>query len=224
VFDRTIGLIGEDSLNKIKSKRVLVLGLGGVGGSALETLVRSGVEDLIIIDFDSVDVSNINRQVISFNDTIGRKKIDVATEFVRRINPECRVISYDIFLNEENISDILDANFIDYIIDACDSIKTKQHLIKEALKRKIKIISSMGTGNKLDPAKLSIIDIRKTNNDPIARIMRKWVKENKINDKIMVVSSSELPEKKDKVYSMSFVPNVAGILLAQYVISDIIKK
>jgi len=223
MFDRIEKLIGIEKLNLIKSKTVLIVGLGGVGGSALETLVRSGVSNLIIVDYDIVDISNLNRQVISNYNNIGNKKVDEAEIFCKNINPSCKIKKFDIFLDENNILSIINSFKIDYIIDACDNINAKKTLILNSIKNKIKIISCMGTGNKLDPTKLSIVDIRKTCNDPIARILRKWVKDNKIKEKIPVVSSLETPIKKGKVIStMSFVPNTAGVLLANYVIMDII--
>lgn len=224
MFDRIERLIGKENLTLIKNKSVLIVGLGGVGGSAILSLVRSGIGKVIIIDFDNVDISNINRQLIAFNDSVGRKKTDVCEEVIKNINPECEVVKYDIFLDKDNIIKILDDNNPDYVIDACDSVKTKQALIKTCLYKKIKIISCMGTGNKLNPLDLEITDIRKTVNDPLARVMRKWVKDNRINDKIMVVSSKENPLKKDRVIaSMCFVPNAAGMLIANYIIKDIIK-
>lgn len=224
MFDRIEKLIGKDNLISIKEKCVMIVGVGGVGGSALETLVRSGIEKIIVVDFDTIDISNLNRQVISSYNNVGNKKVDVSQDFCTKINPNCKIKKYDLFLNNENISDVFNENDIDYVIDACDSVKTKQLIILESLKRKIKFISCMGTGNKLDPTKLEITDIRKTNNDPLAKVMRKWVRDSNIKDKIPVVSSLEIPQKKDKVIaSMSFVPNTAGILLAKYVITDIIK-
>ena len=224
MFDRVERLIGKENLTLIRNKSVLIVGLGGVGGSAILSLVRSGIGKVIIIDFDSVDISNINRQLIAFHDSVGRKKTDVCEEIIKNINPECEVVKYDVFLDKDNIIKILDDNNPDYVIDACDSVKTKQALIKTCLYKKIKIISCMGTGNKLNPLDLEITDIRKTVNDPLARVMRKWVKDNRINDKIMVVSSKENPLKKDRVIaSMCFVPNTAGMLIANYIIKDIIK-
>lgn len=224
MFDRIERLIGKENLTLIKNKSVLIVGLGGVGGSAILSLVRSGIGKVIIIDFDSVDISNINRQLIAFNNSVGRKKTDVCEEIIKNINPECEVVKYDVFLDKDNIIKILDDNNPDYVIDACDSVKTKQALIKACLYKKIKVISCMGTGNKLNPLDLEITDIRKTVNDPLARVMRKWVKDNRINDKIMVVSSKENPLKKDRVIaSMCFVPNAAGMLIANYIIKDIIK-
>ncbi len=223
MFDRIEKLIGKEKLDLIRTKKVLLVGLGGVGGSSLESLVRSGIENIIIIDYDIIDISNLNRQVITFSDNVGEKKINAAFDFCKKLNPNCKIKKYDLFLNDENISNVLDAENVDYIIDACDSIKTKKSLILESYKRKIKIISCMGTGNKLNPTLLQIVDISKTKNDPIARIIRKFCKDNMIT-RLPVVSSNEIPIKKDKIIStMSFVPNTAGILLANYVILDIIK-
>ena len=223
MFDRIEKLIGSEKFDLIRCKKVLLVGLGGVGGSCLEALVRSGIEDIVIIDYDVIDVSNLNRQVITFYDNIGQKKTDVAFDFCKRINPNCNIKKYDLFLNDENISNILENENVDYIIDACDSIKTKEMLILESNKRKIKMISCMGTGNKLNPSLLQMVDISKTKNDPIARIIRKFCKDNMIT-RLPVVSSVEIPIKKDKIIStMSFVPNTAGILLANYIILDIIK-
>lgn len=224
MFDRIEKLIGREKLALIKTKTVLLVGLGGVGGSALETLVRSGIGNIIIVDFDKVDISNLNRQVITFLDNIGEKKIDAAYDFCKSINKDCNIIKYDMFLDKDNIKELFDNHDIDYVIDACDSIKTKQNLILESKKRNIKIISCMGTGNKLDPTKLEIVDISKTVNDPLAKVMRRWAKDNRIKGKVMVVSSTEVPINKGKeIATMSFVPNTAGILLANYIITDIIK-
>ena len=223
MFDRIERLIGKENLTLIKNKSVLIVGLGGVGGSAILSLVRSGIGKVIIIDFDSVDISNINRQLIAFNDSVGRKKTDVCEEVIKNINPECEVVKYDIFLDKDNIIKILDDNNPDYVIDACDSVKTKQALIKACLYKKIKIISCMGTGNKLNPLDLEITDIRKTVNDPLARVIRNKFKNEK--RKIMVVYSKEKGVKiSDRTPgSTSLVPSVAGVMCASFVINDIME-
>lgn len=222
MFDRIESLIGTEKMNLIKSKTVLLVGVGGVGASCFETLIRSGVGRIIVIDYDKVDITNLNRQVITFNDNIGLSKTDVSFLFAKKINPSCEVKTYNTFLDESNIGDILNDNKIDYVIDACDSVKTKKVLILECNKRNIKIISCMGTGNKIDPTKLEITNIYKTNNDPLAKNIRKWARDNKLK-KLVVVSSTEIPIKKSStISSISFVPNTAGILLANYVIRDII--
>lgn len=223
MFDREIRLIGLEKYDLIKSKTVAIIGLGGVGGYALETLVRSGIESIILVDYDTIDISNINRQIIATTKNIGTKKIEAAKLRALEINPNCKVTTLDLKLNEDNIDSLF--NFkIDYIIDACDTISVKKRLILECHKRKIKLISSMGSGNKLDPTKFSICDIRKTSYDPIAKIIRKFVIENKIKEKVMVVSSTEAPKKIEGVISsISYVPSVVGIYLTTYVINDIIK-
>ena len=223
MFERLELLIGKEKLCQIEKEKILIVGVGGVGGACAVSLIRSGIKNIVIIDFDIVDVSNINRQVVAFNSTIGKKKVDVLENIIKDINPDVNVIKYDVFLDKNNIYEIFDREKPSFVIDCCDSKETKKEIIKECLNRKIKFISSMGTGNKLDPSQLEIVDIRKTNNDPLARIFRKWVKDEKINNKIPVLCSKELPIKSGRVVaSSSFVPNSAGLLIASYVIRKII--
>lgn len=225
MFDRLELLIGKDNLDKIKSTKVLIVGVGGVGGECAVSLVRSGIKDIVIIDFDKVDITNLNRQVVAYHSTIGKKKVDVLENILKDINPECNVSKYDLFLDKDNIKEIFDRENPSFIIDCCDSKETKKAIILEALERDINFISSMGTGNKLDPSMLEITDIRKTNNDPLARIFRKWVKDLKINKKIPVLCSKEVPVHTGNVVaSSSFVPNSAGLLISSYVIRKTINK
>ena len=209
--------------NLIKNKTVLIIGLGGVGGYALESIVRSGIERIIIVDYDIVDETNLNRQILSLNNNIALKKVEVAYDRIKKINKDCEVIKLDIKVTLDNIN-ILFNEKIDYVIDACDTVEVKKELIRQCLKRKIKLISCMGTGNKLDPSKLEIVDIRKTSYDPLAKIIRKMVKEENIKEKVMVVASKEQPIKTNTktIGSTSFVPAVAGLLCASFVINDII--
>lgn len=223
MFERTISLVGVDNFNQIKEKTILIVGLGGVGGYATEALVRSGIHNLILIDHDTIDITNINRQIISTNNNIGNVKVDEFKKRILEINPECNVIIHKMFLNRTNYN-ILDNYQIDYIIDCCDSVDTKKLLIDYSLNKNIKLISSMGTANKLDPTKLTITDIRKTSYDPLAKILRKYVNDLKTNKKIMVVSSIEQPLKKEILSTLIFVPATAGLLCANYVIKDIIEK
>ena len=223
MFERTIKLIGEENLEKIKNKTVCIVGLGGVGGSACEALVRSGIENFIIIDYDTIDKSNLNRQIITTRDNIDNKKVFEMEKRIKSINDNCNVYAIDNFINYENI-DIIFNNKIDYLIDACDSVFTKELLISKCLENKIKFISCMGTGNKLDPSKLEITDIRKTSYDPLAKILRKYVAGKKTNKKIMVVSSTEKPIRKDCLSSLIFVPATSGVLCANYIIRDILDK
>ena len=224
MFEREIKLIGEENLEKIKSKTVAVVGVGGVGGYAVESLVRAGISKLIIIYYDIVDITNLNRQIISLQSNIGKYKTDVIKERINNINPDCNVITINTKLNEENLY-LLFNEKPDYIIDACDTLKVKEMLILECKKRKIKLISSMGTGNKLNPELLKITDIRKTSYDPLAKKIRKFVVDNKIKGKVMVVSSVEQPKKVEGVISsISFVPPISGLLCTSYVINDILKE
>lgn len=209
-------------IDKLKDKTVLIVGIGGVGGYALEAIARSGINNIIIVDNDVVDITNLNRQIISNLNNVGCKKIEVAKERVLGINKECNVITYDLFLDDKNIYDIIDNHQIDYIIDACDTMIVKKELIRISKKRNIKLITSMGTANKMHPEKLEIMDIRKTEYDPVAKLIRKMIKDEKINGKVMCVCSKEVPIKNKKLGSNAFVPATAGLLLASYVINDIV--
>lgn len=222
-LDRLLKIINEEELKKIKETRVLIVGIGGVGGYALEALVRMGVSHITIVDSDIVDITNLNRQIIALHSNIGKKKVLVAKERILDINENTCVSALDLFLNKDNIAS-LPIDF-DYIIDACDTVTTKLELVKWANKRNIKIISAMGTGNKFDPTKLEITDIFKTNNDPLAKVMRRLLRENGIK-KLMVVASKELPIKTNTRVpgSTSLVPSVAGIYCASYIINDILNK
>ena len=222
MFSRVIEFMGLDSFNKIKNSTVLIVGVGGVGGYAMESLVRSGIGHLILIDFDKIEESNLNRQIISNNSNIEAYKVDEAKKRILEINPDCLVDTLNIFLDKDTIK-MLDNYKFDYIIDACDSVLAKKLLIDYAIDNDIKIISSMGTAKKMDPTKLEILDIRKTSYDPLAKIIRKYVLDKKTNKKIMVVSSTEAPIKSEILASLVFVPATAGMLCGKYVIDDIIK-
>lgn len=224
MYERIIKLIGEENLNKIKNKTVCIVGLGGVGGFATEAIVRSGVGNVIIVDYDRIDISNLNRQIITNQNNIGKSKVQEMKKRIKSINPNCNITIIEEKIDSNNIN-LIFQNKIDYLIDACDTITTKEALIIECTKRKIKIISSMGTGNKLNPTLLEICDIRKTSYDPIAKKIRKFVADNKIKDKIPVVYSKEQnPKFQGNIPSMIFVPATAGLLLANYVIRDIINN
>ena len=224
-FSRLEKIIGTDSLNSLSNKTVLILGVGGVGGYVVESLARSNIGTLILVDYDKVDVTNINRQIVALSSTIGKSKVDVLEERIKDINSGCKVIKIDKFIDDSNFLELFNNN-IDYFVDACDTVLVKKLVIKECLKRNIPFISSMGTGNKLDPSKLEIIDIRKTVNDPLAKILRKFVKDEKINKKVMVLSSKELPIKTGERTpgSSAFVPSSAGLLIASYIVRSFIDK
>lgn len=222
-FDRLKKIINDNEFEKIKKTKVLIVGIGGVGGYALEALIRSGVEYITIVDNDIVDITNINRQIISLQKTIGKTKTNVAKLRALDINPNAKINEIQKFIDKDNIDELFNDNY-DYIIDACDTITTKVLLIKYAKEKNINIISCMGTGNRLDPTKLCITSLDKTNNDPLAKVMRKLLKENNITTEIPVVWSSELPINiSDRTPgSCITVPATAGLFLASYIINNII--
>lgn len=224
-FDRIKKVIGQDALDVIKNKSVLILGCGGVGGYVAEGLARSGIGTLILVDFDIIDETNVNRQIIALDSTMGCKKIEVLERRIKDINGLCNVIKIDNFINENNYKELFNEK-IDFFVDACDTVKTKKCIIMECLDKKIDFISCMGTGNKLDPSKLEITDIRKTNNDPLARIIRKFIKDKKINKKVIVLSSNEVPVKTQDSTpgSLIFVPACAGLMISSYIIKKFIEK
>ena len=224
MFDRLLKLISNEDLEKLKNTNVLLVGVGGVGGYTLEALVRAGIGNITIVDADVVEESNLNRQIISLHSTIGMPKVDVAASRALDINPNLNINKINEFITKDNINILFNTKY-DYIIDACDTITTKVLLIKEAKNRDIEILSCMGTGNRFDPSKVKIIDIAKTNNDPLAKIMRKLLKEEGIKHQ-KVIFSDELPIKtKDRTPgSTSLVPSVAGIYAASYVVNNILKN
>ena len=220
MFERLITLIGEDDVNKLKKANVLIVGLGGVGGYALETLVRSGIYNLTIVDGDIVELSNLNRQIISKRDVIGRPKALVAQARTLEINPDVNLKVINEFISEDNYS-LLNIDSFDYVIDACDDLNLKLLLIKNA--DKYKLISSMGTANKMDMTRFKITTVDKTSYDPLAKIIRKKIKEEKIRTKFKVVSSDEKVMKNGtKLGTVAYMPAISGLLCASYVINDII--
>lgn len=223
MFDRVISLIGNDKFVNLQNTKVLIVGCGGVGGYAFETLVRSGIGNIDLIDFDDIDVSNLNRQVITSQSNIGLSKVEEAKKRALLINPNLNINTYKMFLDDSNIDKILNNNY-DYIIDACDSVNTKIELMKKSVTGKFKLISSMGTAKKMNPTKLSITTLDKTNYDPLAKVLRKKIKDLKINKKMYVVSSDEAAIKCDILGSFMMVPASAGILCAKFVIDDVLKK
>ena len=223
MFDRLEGLIGKDNVLKLNNAKVLLVGVGGVGGIALETLIRNGIENIIIVDKDKVDITNKNRQIIALDSTINKYKCDAFKERILDINNNCNITVINEFLDESNIDDIFKLDF-DYVIDCCDTVDTKVLLIKYALKNNKKIISSMGMAKKMDTKKVSIMKINQTSYDPLAKIVRRKLRDEGITDNIMVCSSTEEDIGGDKLYSYSPVTNYAGILIADYIIKDIIKE
>jgi tRNA A37 threonylcarbamoyladenosine dehydratase len=223
MFERTIKLVGEENFKKITNTTVAVIGIGGVGGYAVEALIRSGISSIILVDYDTIEITNLNRQIISDQKHIGYFKVDEMEKRILNINPTCKITTLYDKLSIDNINILFKYSF-DYLIDACDTISVKQELIKRCLKNNIKIISCMGTGNKLNPSMLEITDIKKTSYDPIAKKIRKYLKDNNINKKVPVVYSKEQNKKfEGSIPSLIFVPATAGLLCSNYVIKDIIE-
>lgn len=220
MYDRVINLIGPDNFDILSKKKILLVGVGGVGGFVFEALIRSGIKNITVYDGDTVEITNLNRQLVANLDTIGKYKSDIAVSKAKKINEDINVSGYNKFLDASNIND-LDKDY-DYIIDACDSINTKLELIRFAEDKNIKIISSMGVGNRVDASKLIITRLNKTSNDPLAKKLRKLVKDNNLNMNTLVLCSTEVPIKKGKVDSLITLPGVAGLLIANYVINDLI--
>ena len=223
-LERTRTLIGDNAIEKLKKSRVIVFGIGGVGGYTVEALVRSGIGEIDIVDNDKVSISNLNRQIVALNSTIGEYKVDVMKKRALDINPDLKINTYKLFFDEKTKAEI-DFLKYDYIVDAIDSVKSKLLLIELAKNNNIAIISSMGTGNKLNPLEFEIADIFKTSVCPLARIIRTELKKRGIKD-LKVLYSKEKPYKDGSKVpsSISFVPSIAGLIIASEVIKDIIEQ
>ena len=247
-FARTQLLLGEKAMEKLKNSRVAVFGAGGVGGYSVEALARSGVGAIDIIDDDKVCLTNINRQIIADTKSIGKYKVDVAKERILSINPKCKVTTYRCFYLPENASEFDFSNY-DYVIDAVDTVTAKINLVMQANESNVKIISSMGAGNKLDPTAFMVSDIYRTSVCPLAKVMRRELKKRNIK-KLKVVYSKEealVPEKDESIScsshcvcppgterkctdrraipgSVAFVPSVVGLIIAGEVIKDLIAE
>lgn len=217
-----IELMLPDKIGLLKDKHIAIFGVGGVGGYTLEALIRSGIEYIDIYDFDTIDISNINRQVIANSETVGKTKVE---EWVRRaklINPKININGFNMFVDHTNI-DSIDFNQYHYVVDAIDTVTSKLMLIKKCDQLNIPLISSMGTGNKIRPELLEITDIKKTSICPLARVIRKKLRDENINH-LTVIYSKEEPKKTNthKPGSTIFVPSVAGIMIANWIFRKII--
>ncbi|USK58919.1 tRNA threonylcarbamoyladenosine dehydratase [Peribacillus asahii] len=240
-FSRNELALGQEGLNLLKNSTVAVLGIGGVGSFAAEALARSGVGRLVLVDKDDVDITNVNRQIHALLSTVGQQKVELMRDRVKEINPECEVIALKMFYTEETYEQFFSYG-LDYVIDASDTIIYKIHLMKECLKRNIKMISSMGAANKMDPTRFQIADISKTHTDPLAKVIRTKLRKEGITKGIPVVFSDESPivirEDVRKVVgndeakirkakmppsSNAFVPSVAGLIAASWVVRDIVR-
>lgn len=226
IFLRTEALLGSEAIKKLKNSKVLLFGLGGVGGHCAEALIRSGIGEITLVDKDAFDETNLNRQIFATVDAIGKRKTEVAKERLLNINPNCKINTFDMFYLPET-SGKIDFSEYDYIIDAIDTVTGKIEIIMNAKNSGVPVISSMGTGNKLDPSRLKIADIYKTSGCPLARVMRHEMKKRDVK-KLTVVYSDEKPyskavdeEGKPLTASNAFVPATAGILIASKVCYDL---
>jgi tRNA A37 threonylcarbamoyladenosine dehydratase len=241
-FSRTELAIGPEGLAIMKNSTVAVLGIGGVGAMAVEALARTGIGRIILIDKDSVDITNINRQIHALTTTIGQNKTDLMVDRIKLINPECEAIALNMFYTEETYEELFKYK-LDFVIDASDTIIYKIHLIKECLARGIPMISSMGAANKMDPTRFQVADISKTSMDPIARVIRTRLRKEGIKKGVKVVFSTEQPVKpredvteqivpanapdrrkaKQPPASNSFVPPVVGLIMVSVTVRDLLE-
>ena len=230
-LNRTEMLIGKENVKKLQNSHVVVFGLGGVGSYVVEGLVRAGIGYISIIDKDIVDVTNINRQIIADTETVGRAKVDLEEERILKINPNAHVYKIKEFVNKDNLEEIIEKIIklqnivtINYVVDAIDTVSSKLEIIKYCNAHNIKLISCMGTGNKLDASKFEIADISKTSVCPLAKVIRKELKKLNIQH-LKVLYSKEEPLKTNTASpaSISFVPSVAGLLIAGEIVRDMIK-
>ena len=222
IFSRTERLIGEDALQKLKNSNIIIFGLGGVGSYTAEALARSGIGKMTVVDKDTVDITNINRQLYALRSTVGKPKAEVAKARILDINPECEITAIQKMYLPENSEDFVLSQY-DYIVDAIDNVTAKIDLAVKAEEFDIPIISSMGTGNKLDPAAFKVSDIYKTSVCPLCRVMRTQLKKRGVK-KVKVVYSEEMPKTDGErtPASISFVPPAAGLIIAGEVIKNII--
>ena len=241
-FSRTEMLIGTDALNKLRHSKVIIFGVGGVGGYVCEALARSGVGEIHLVDNDIVSITNINRQILALLSTVGRDKVDVAEERIADINPQCVVRKYKMFYLPENADDI-DLSQMDYVVDCIDTVKAKLELARRCHRLGVPFISSMGAANKMNPAAFRVLDIQKTQMDPLAKVIRKQLRREGILH-MKVVCSEEKPIKpadvegsigetqdkaKDNTHkqvpaSNAFVPAAAGLVIASEIVKDLIMQ
>ena len=230
-FLRTEMLIGPGGVERLKNASVIVFGIGGVGGYACEALARAGIGSIALVDHDTVETTNINRQITALSSTVGRYKADVMRDRILDINPNCRVISHNVFLDADTAEDFNLSKY-DYAVDAIDTVTSKLLLVKLCLEADVKLISCMGTGNKLDPSRFEVTDIYKTSGCPLARVMRRELRKMGVKE-LTVLYSPEEPKKQEFIpermensskippATISFVPPVAGMMIAGKVICDI---
>lgn len=224
IYQRTELVIGKDNLEKIKRAKICICGIGGVGSYVLEALARIGVGNIVIIDNDNVDITNINRQLIATVDNVGNSKVEEAKKRINSINPEIKITAVKDFIDTTNVDNYV-TDDCDYVVDAIDSVESKIAIIRACKQKNLKIISSMGMANRLEPLKIKVADISKTEVCPLAKVVRKRLKEEGIK-KVKVVFSTESAIKTgDKTLgSVSFVPATAGLVIASEIVKDIINE
>lgn len=229
IYEREILLIGEDGVKTLAEKKVVIFGLGGVGSYVCEGLARAGIGHFVLVDSDTVALSNINRQLFALHSTLGRKKVDVAKKRILDINPDAEVDVYDVFYLPEN-AETIDFSDCDYIVDAIDTVSAKIEIAVRADEMGVPIISCMGTGNRLDPLKFEITDIYKTDTCHLARVLRRELRKRKVKGLKVLYSTAEAisvpkdsSKRKQTPGSISFVPSVAGLICAGEVVKDLLK-
>lgn len=231
-YERTRMILGDEAIDKLKRASVIIFGVGGVGSFAAEAVARAGVGKITLVDNDTVSFTNINRQIIALNSTVGRMKTEVMAERIRDINTECDVICVNEFILYDNINDVLNEKF-DYCVDAVDTVTAKIAIIMRCKEMGIPVISSMGTGNKLNPAMLEVTDIYKTSVCPLAKVMRKELKTRGIKNlkvcyskenPVTPLDSNEVTNKRRTPGSVSFVPSAAGLIIGGEAVKEIINQ
>lgn len=229
IYSRTESLIGKDSLEILKNSKVIVFGIGGVGSFAVESLCRCGIGEISLVDFDTIDITNVNRQIHAMLDNIGKYKVDEMKKRIELINPDIKVNIFKEKLEKDNIEKF-NLKYYDYVVDAIDTITSKIYLIKYCFENNIKIISAMGAGNKLDPTRFKVADIYKTSGCPLARVMRRELKRLHVkklkcvySDEISIGEKIESDEiRKSSPSSISFIPSTMGLIITSEVVKDLI--
>lgn len=229
IYTRTELLIGKDSLNTLKNSKVIVFGIGGVGSFTVESLCRCGIGEISLVDFDTIDITNINRQIHAFICNVGKYKVDEMKKRIELINPDIKVNIFKVKLEKDNI-DSFNLKYYDYVVDAIDTITSKIYLIKYCYENNIKIISAMGAGNKMDPTRFKVSDINKTSVCPLARVIRRELKKIGVkklkcvySDEISVGEKIESEERrKSSPSSISFIPSAMGLIISSEVVKDLI--
>ncbi|MCK6129808.1 tRNA threonylcarbamoyladenosine dehydratase [Parvimonas micra] len=229
IYSRTESLIGKDSLNILKNSKVIVFGIGGVGSFTVESLCRCGIGEISLVDFDTIDITNINRQIHAMSNNIGKYKVDEMKKRIELINPDIKVNTFKKKLDKNNVENF-NLKYYDYVVDAIDIITSKIYLIKCCYENNINVISAMGAGNKLDPTRFKVVDIYKTSGCPLARVMRRELKKLGIKKLKCVcsdeISSGEIIEsdkiRKSSPSSISFIPSTMGLIITSEVVKDLI--